>query len=188
MERRILRKASDSNWYKRNEAACYLKWIELREMGAPGEFIDKELKTLLNKRKQMEEVKAVLIRLQENDKQTLGVFKAFKGLKNIFGCKILELADKDNQKFISRIPEGIYRVVKHDSPTFGKCFWVKDVPGRDEVLIHWGNYYRNTKGCLLAGRDFLDIDKDNYTDVTNSKRTMTNMLHKMPDEFYLQII
>lgn len=26
-----------------------------------------------------------------------------------------------------------------------------DVPGRSEILIHWGNYYSDSTGCLLVG-------------------------------------
>lgn len=26
-----------------------------------------------------------------------------------------------------------------------------DVPGRSEILIHWGNFWRDSEGCLLIG-------------------------------------
>lgn len=82
----------------------------------------------------------VLTRFQEDDKQTLGTLELYNNKEKLFECKTLELADKGNQKRISRIPEGHYKVLKHISPNFGKSLWIQDVPNRSEILIHVGNF------------------------------------------------
>lgn len=50
------------------------------------------------------------------------------------------------------IPAGRYRVVWSWSPTF-KCNMPEllDVPGFKGVRIHWGNWAKDTLGCLLVG-------------------------------------
>lgn len=54
------------------------------------------------------------------------------------------------------IPNGSYDVGLRHSPKFSGKFnhdmlWVKDVPGYEYILIHWGNTVKDTAGCLLLG-------------------------------------
>ena len=133
-------------------------------------------------------MRAVIIRNAENTKQTEGYMLVFDGIRKTFECCILELSDKDNLRNVSRIPAGSYRVIKHLSPRFGPSLWIRDVPGRSEILIHFGNYYTNTRGCILPGKAFLDMNKDGLVDVTDSKRTMGELLSNCDKEFQICII
>lgn len=130
----------------------------------------------------------MIIRNAENTKQTEGYLMIFKGIRKVFECPVLELPDRGNQRNVSRIPAGSYRVIQHRSPSFGPSLWIQDVPGRSEVLIHYGNYYTNTRGCILPGRAFMDINKDGLVDVTDSRRTMGDLLSHCDREFQLCII
>lgn len=94
----------------------------------------------------------------------------------------LELPNLGNQRRISCIPEGVYKYIKHESPTFGSTLWVQDVPERSEILVHHGNFTKDTLGCILCGRSFYDIDGDSTTDVTNSRKTLERLLELVPDE------
>lgn len=129
----------------------------------------------------------VLKRTDENEKQTLGEMTLTHECETVFTCKTLELPWRNNEKTVSCIPKGTYKVTKHTSPTFGKCFYVHDVPGRSQILIHRGNYVRDTKGCIIPGDSFGDIDGDGLPDVKNSVKTMTILLEILPSEFYLTI-
>ena len=129
-----------------------------------------------------------LLRLQQNDTQTLGRFLAFEGLFKIFECVTLELPDRDNQTSISCVKAGKYKCIRRISPKYGETFILVDVEGREYILIHWGNYYTNTEGCILVGNDFYDINKDGYQDITSSKNTFKKMMKLMPEEFELTII
>ena len=133
-------------------------------------------------------MKAVLIRLTDDGKQTLGQFEAFSGISKVFECKTLELPWKDNKKEISCIPAGTYQVRKHNSPTFGRCFKVHDVPGRSEILIHKGNFNRDTHGCILVGAAFIDVNSDGTTDISSSGATFEKMMMHLAEEFTLTII
>lgn len=130
----------------------------------------------------------VLTRFQEDDKQTLGTLELYTNKEKIFKCKTLELSDKNNQKDISRIPEGHYEVKKHISPNFGNSLWIKDVPNRSEILIHKGNYYTDILGCILVGKEHIDINNDGLKDITSSKNTI-NLLYSVVEEpVYINII
>lgn len=51
----------------------------------------------------------------------------------------------------SRIPAGIYEAVKYSSDKHPRAWLLKDVPGRDHILIHSGNTEKDTLGCILVG-------------------------------------
>ena len=50
------------------------------------------------------------------------------------------------------IPAGRYAITIHQSPHFGRLMpMLVDVPGRQFIFIHWGNYSANSDGCILVG-------------------------------------
>lgn len=135
----------------------------------------------------MDQYKGSVLRIEEETKQTLGKFYLFKGLKEVFSCYVLELPDRNNQTSISRINAGRYKCVRRWSQKYGWHYILEDVEGRSFILIHFGNYYIDTRGCLLFGNGIADINKDGFRDVTSSKKTMRQLLQIAPKEFYLTI-
>lgn len=133
-------------------------------------------------------MRMVIVRNGESTRQTEGYLFIFKGIRLAFQCAVLELGDNHNRRSVSRIPAGAYQVKKHQSPKFGAALWVLDVPGRSEILFHWGNYNMDTRGCILPGRHFVDMNKDGDVDVTDSRRTMGELLHHCDTDFQLNII
>ena len=126
--------------------------------------------------------KIYLTRLRQNDKQTSGFLSVVNG-SGIFSCYTLELPWNDNKPNTSRIPPGVYEWRKVHSPAFNTdVILLRDVPGRVLVEIHYGNYYKNTHGCLLVGDELEDINSDGYRDVLNSKRTLKNLVNHLPNE------
>ena len=111
-------------------------------------------------------------RLDSDDKQTLGALVIYCGTDKVFECKTLELAWRDNKPFESCIPAGTYTVERRYSDTYGDHWILRDVEGRSLILIHHGNFHRDTEGCICVGRDYYDLDHDGYRDVTSSKATM----------------
>ena len=59
--------------------------------------------------------------------------------------------------------------------------------GRSLILIHIGNYYTQTNGCVLVGKAIADINDDGNMDVTNSKDTLQKLLKVAPNGFELEI-
>lgn len=133
-------------------------------------------------------MRLLLERYPSSEVQTLGEFYVLdENQASIYEASSLELPWKNNKQRVSCIPVGTYKVIKHTSPKFGKCFWIQDVPGRSEILIHKGNFYSDILGCILPGKDFVDINNDNYLDVVSSGDTMDDLLMLLPDEFEITI-
>lgn len=124
------------------------------------------------------------------EKATYGEGTVLNGANNIvFEFKTLELPWKDNQRRISCIPEGEYMVWKM-KPTLKRkyeYFHVQDVPGRDAILFHPGNYTSQILGCILPGEKHIDLNKDGLIDITNTTATLKILTCLMPDKFKLTI-
>ena len=92
-------------------------------------------------------MKLKLVRVSEYKDATLGVLCL--DARPMF----VTLEDRwfDNEKQLSCIPAGKYKIKRHDSPKFGKVYLVCDVPNRSHILIHAGNTKEDTHGCILLG-------------------------------------
>jgi len=132
--------------------------------------------------------RAVLIRLDKNNKQTLGRLFIFNGLDIEYECCTLELADKKNKRNVSCIPVGEYNVKPRTSEKFGNHYLVENVENRDYILIHPANYYTQLQGCIGVGQDFFDINQDGHHDITYSRKTLAEILEVAPDGFNLIIL
>jgi hypothetical protein len=130
-------------------------------------------------------MKITIKRTMQDEHQSLGDL-TISG--DAFSCKTLELPWLENQSNVSCVPEGNYVVKKRNSEKYGDHFHLQDVPNRTYILIHHGNYKRDVKGCILVGKEHLDIDSDGHNDVTSSKNTMKDLNSILPDEFELEII
>lgn len=96
-----------------------------------------------------------LCRMKRSDQGTRGILFA-----DSFHCQTIELPWRDNQRSISCIPAGEYKVSIRQSPKYGLVYHIKEVPSRSYILIHAGNFagdkykgYRtNVAGCILLGK------------------------------------
>jgi hypothetical protein len=92
----------------------------------------------------------LLIRDTFTDKSTIGKLY-FDG--EFYG-HTLELPWKDNEKRVSCIPKGVYEVKKRhteESKYKYEHLHILDVENRELILMHIGNYPKNSKGCILLG-------------------------------------
>lgn len=121
-----------------------------------------------------------ICRVIDDGFQSLGFGAVITGKTIAFDFKTLEPPDKQNRNNISCIPAGTYSIQKVVSPTYGNCLQIMNVPGRDKILMHWGNYYHNTEGCIITGDSFGDINGDGLLDVKNSKPTCKSIYDIMP--------
>tara|TARA_R110001599_G_C11729327_1_gene606543 strand:+ start:93 stop:503 length:411 start_codon:yes stop_codon:yes gene_type:complete len=70
-------------------------------------------------------------------------------------CDTLELPYKDNQRSISCIPVGQYKVrlrtARESSSRDYLHLLVEDVKDRSYILFHRGNTAKDSRGCILVG-------------------------------------
>ena len=120
-----------------------------------------------------------LIRDSQNDVRTLGAM--FDGDERI--AETLELPWRDNQRGISCIPEGTYECKAARSPSRGyPVCWLQDVPGRQDVQIHIGNFPKDIRGCILLGRE------RGVNQVVHSKVAFDKFMERMDGkDFMLEI-
>ena len=105
----------------------------------------KSIKPILSK------INLLIIRDTFTDKSTIGTLY----INGERFCDTLENPYLNNQRNISCIPEGQYKVrlrLPRESATRDYLhLLVQDVPNRDWILFHRGNYPSQTQGCILVG-------------------------------------
>jgi hypothetical protein len=94
-------------------------------------------------------MKLELKRFSQDAKATLGdLFVDGK-----WECYSLERPWLNNEKQLSCIPPGTYKIGLHDSPHFKRTLpHLLDVPSRDYILIHPANWPSELKGCIAPGQ------------------------------------
>ena len=122
-------------------------------------LIDAWLAFRIGKRTSLRKVR--LVRDPSQDTGTNGVLTTDSGLR----LYSLEPPDRGNKVGMSCIPLGVYECVLGDFPKHGKCYEVRGVKDRTQILAHAGNFggdttlgYRtDTEGCILLGNAMGDV-------------------------------
>jgi len=116
-----------------------------------------------------------LKRKKYTDKQVIGTMEVYKN--NVFeGCfATLEQHWNNNKTSDSCIPKGEYIVGRHNTQKYPNTFILEGTEPRSAILIHSGNYYTHTEGCILLGLTHADINNDGYIDVSQSKSAIDRL-------------
>lgn len=94
-----------------------------------------------------------LVRYNYGELATQGVFL----LNGHFICDSLERPWKDNEQFVSCIPDGVYPIQwTYGKHKVGDCYEVGEVKGRAGVLIHTANLVTELEGCIAPGDRYGD--------------------------------
>lgn len=104
---------------------------------------------------------AILKRTETGDAGTFGFLMADVGRSWVTG----ELPQREGIPGVSAIPPGAYLVEWAQSPRFGWCYHVRNVPGRSSILIHVGNFVGDTErgfkcdvlGCIVPGLELGEL-------------------------------
>jgi len=128
-----------------------------------------------------------LSRKKYTREQTIGFMEVYRN--NLFEC-VLSTLEQDwanNIRSDSCIPPGHYIIENHSSPNHGDCLLLKGTEPRTYILIHSGNYYNHTEGCILVGLSHSDINKDGYLDVIHSGDALKKLLSLCEGEKIISI-
>ena len=105
----------------------------------------------IKKNTEVKGVNLLIIREEFTDNSTIGNLY----LNGEWLCDTLELPYRDNQRSISCIPDGDYKVrlrTARESATRDYVhLLVEEVKDRSYILFHRGNSSKDTRGCVLVG-------------------------------------
>ena len=85
----------------------------------------------------------------------------------------------NNKRNKSCIPDGTYIAERHESKRWGKTFKIKNVFGRDGIILHPGNLSSDTRGCVLVGQYFGRLK--GLPAVMNSRVAFRQFMRTMED-------
>jgi hypothetical protein len=109
------------------------------------------LRMLTNKSTEVKGVNLLIIRETFTEVSTIGNLY----LNGEWLCDTLELPYRDNQRGVSCIPAGQYKVrlrtARESSTRDYLHLLIEDVKDRTYILFHRGNAAKDTRGCILVG-------------------------------------
>tara|TARA_R110001592_G_scaffold139093_3_gene358846 strand:+ start:479 stop:814 length:336 start_codon:yes stop_codon:yes gene_type:complete len=76
------------------------------------------------------------------------------------------------------IEEGVYYGRKYNSPKFGECLAIDDVPNFTNIRVHGGNNHRDSWGCILLGQK---RNTENFT-ISQCNPALDNLLNSINDK------
>ena len=124
----------------------------------------------------------ILQRITSNNVCTLGVIK---DENNHPICVTLELPWLNNQHNISCIIAGVFTSQRYFSPEHGyEVFRLINVPNRNFVELHIGNFPKDSLGCILLGTSYGQNSIVDSTDAFNKFMAGLNGVNS----FYLRVI
>lgn len=105
--------------------------------------------------------------------RTLGRLRAYDvgGVLRFEGWA-LEPPWRDNEVGASCVPCGLYGLAWRVSRRYGRHLLVEGTAPRSLILLHAGNYPKDTRGCLLPGLRRQDLDGDGVADVAASRAAL----------------
>jgi len=125
----------------------------------------------------------IIVRVDTGDDGTFGRMFLPGGVDRVN----VEPPWKNNRRNFSCIPPGKYECELRESPTFGLCPEILDVPDRTKVLMHPGNWagdvdkgkLSNSEACVLPGQRIKEMK--NQLAVTSSRTTLAELMDSVSD-------
>lgn len=129
-------------------------------------------------------------------KKSVLIVRVGQGLDGTFGRMFLpgvvervsaEPPWKDNRTDVSCIPPGKYECEINESPHFGLCPEILNVPGRTHVRMHAGNWAgdveqgrrSDSQACVLPGLRFATLE--GQPAVSNSRTALDELMDSVCD-------
>ncbi len=128
-------------------------------------------------------IQVILTRGWSDKRATLGLLKIV-GIKH---DPIFTLENPLRETSVdSRIPPGTYTCKAYNSENHHDCWELTNVPGRSNILIHYGNTEADTLGCIIVGLAAGSISE--VPRVNGSKDAMKLLRSLLIGEFVITVI
>ncbi len=112
---------------------------------------------------------------------------------NLIAVTLEHAYANDAGGFEPKIPPGVYTCVRGPHRLHGMnedfiTFEITGVEGHTNLLFHWGNWNKDSDGCVLTGKDELQLKDQDM--IEHSKDAFSNLmeLEKNVDSFPLTVI
>ncbi len=131
----------------------------------------------------------IIYRLEQNSKGTISANLLNTGddTFNQFGYNV-ELPFESNSVNVSAIPSGIYTFTKRVSDERGNYLEIHNVPKRTSILVHVGNFMKDTEGCILPCLKWGEHSiKSEYVG-TSSRTALRQLYRALPTTGIVHII
>jgi hypothetical protein len=101
----------------------------------------------------------------------------------------IELPWKNNERRVSCIPEGRYKIIKRYTTRFGWHLLIEEVPGRYGILIHaFNNALKESKGCIAPVSTITGEGKGNASRMALTRLlAILNPVFEKVESIYLTI-
>lgn len=127
--------------------------------------------------------------LERNDQRSSGIFGVLSDEAGNLLAVTLEHAYFSSETWLPKIPPGSYQCVRglhrlHGMAEPFSTFEITGVTGHSNLLFHWGNYNRDSDGCVLLGRERYG------SIISHSKDTFAEFMKLLENEssFQLEVI
>ena len=111
-----------------------------------------------------------------------GVFGRLYNDNGVPLCYCLEHAfEQDDGSWLPKLPIGTYNCVLGQHQLEGmvhpfQTYEITNVPGHTNILLHMGNFNRDSDGCVLLGQAIV-TQADGSQMITNSVHTFTDWMN-----------
>jgi len=131
----------------------------------------------------------IIYRFEKTDKGTISVNLIDTGdaSYNQFGYNI-ELPYLDNHRNVSCIPSGVYTFQKIVRADRSEAIEILNVHNRTHILVHSGNYMKDTQGCILPNISFSYTKETRTPYGITSKPQLKQIYRALPSRGTVHII
>lgn len=111
-----------------------------------------------------------------------GIFGVLRDESDNVIAVALEHAYPKDSRFLPKLPDGTYTCKRgmhrlHGMTNAFETFEICGVPGHTNILFHWGNYNKDSEGCVLLGRRVVqNPDSPKEQMITSSKNTFLKFM------------
>lgn len=106
----------------------------------------------------------------------------------------LALTLEHSYDLLPKLPNGEYVCQRgphrlHGMTSDFETFEVKNVPGHSGILFHWGNYNKDSDGCVLLGSSRTPLDLVGTPMILNSRKAFAEFMSVLKgiDSFTLTV-
>ena len=95
---------------------------------------------------------------------------------SLVACTLEHAYDSGDGNWAAKVPPGTYMCTVGDHPKQGHVYEVTHVPGHTDILIHAGNFDKDSEGCILVGAARTSDM------ITNSRETLARLMALQADQ------